>query len=88
MLFRKVTPNPNSEWSALQQETLADQDIAREARYICKIFGNSYAHNSPSDRALRDAWERREADYLFARFGGALGWTSTADAERFYRRNR
>jgi hypothetical protein len=85
----KFTPDPECvTHNALQQETWAHRDIAKEAQVAaCKLSGH-LNNNSSEDRAFRAVWRGREAEYLWERFGNAFGWTSMQQAKDFYHQNK
>jgi len=84
---RKFRADDNAPFTAPQQETFADGDIAREARDVAHRLSNSRIYNDPASVALRSTYRGREEEYLYARFADALGWRTHKDARKFYNKH-
>lgn len=84
--FPRAEPAPDSSYNEHQVQTMADGALCREARSVVKTL--SGLGNTPDVVALRNTVGKRKAEYLFGRFGTALGWTTLKDAQRFYDDNK
>jgi len=86
--FAHAEPAVDSDWNQPQVQTMADSATCREAARKRALLHQKRRFISADTCALRAAVGNRQADYLYSRFAAQLGWSSLADAQRFYNQNK